>query len=668
MIGSPTTPELDRGAPARQYERMFALAELVLAGSSLEDVLEQVARAATALLPADRGASVLLWDPVTESFAAAATTIAGQDPGTVARRTRVEGGASRWVVDEHRQLAVADVAEDPFGPSGRVAAFGIGAYVATPILAGDHALGVLYALAGRPRRWAEEDLAFLRILAARAAAAIEARRLADEAGHQRDRAEVLSFVANALVGVAERTEVLGTIVDAVAAGVAADHVELRTDGLRVGDATRVVEGPMGPGTAEIRAALEVARRHAVGAVFGLALSPETLEAELGHPGGAAVVAPLRYGERTIGFLTALRGPGRPAFTGEDAALLSSIANQAVVAIENVSLLEETEEALAELSAHYEIVQVQNREVELEEMLRAVCGVVASAIPAARVAVGVRRAGREPDPVVSGGPDRAPWDGALVADLARILAAGLPEGPRAEPGSDERGPRLVVPLRHRGREVGVLVAENPPGAAAFTSRAEGIAAMMGNQVAVAVANALLMEETRRLALTDPLTGLDNRRQLFALGSRALAAARRYGRPLTCIMLDIDHFKRINDTYGHGVGDEVLRTVARRCRASVRDVDVLGRYGGEEFAVVLPEIDRELGAIVAERLRTAIGGSPVATSAGPVQVTVSAGVAELDEDTEDLGALVAAADDALYVAKRSGRDRVEVAPRSGHGPRT
>jgi diguanylate cyclase (GGDEF)-like protein len=127
-----------------------------------------------------------------------------------------------------------------------------------------------------------------------------------------------------------------------------------------------------------------------------------------------------------------------------------------------------------------------------------------------------------------------------------------------------------------------------------------------------------------------------------------------------MLDLDHFKQVNDRYGHGAGDDVLREVAHRIQATVREIDVPARYGGEEFAVVLPETGLDTAREVAERIRRAVAGAPIATRQGPVAVTLSAGVAVTDARSGELGALLEAADGALYQAKAAGRNRVAVAP--------
>ena len=123
-----------------------------------------------------------------------------------------------------------------------------------------------------------------------------------------------------------------------------------------------------------------------------------------------------------------------------------------------------------------------------------------------------------------------------------------------------------------------------------------------------------------------------------------------------MVDIDHFKQVNDTSGHAVGDQVLQQVAEHCRQELRETDVVGRYGGDEFAILLPESDPVAAAQVAERLRQRIARQPLNTTTGPVAVTISLGIAALDDENLTLDILLSRADQALYDAKQGGRNRV------------
>lgn len=166
----------------------------------------------------------------------------------------------------------------------------------------------------------------------------------------------------------------------------------------------------------------------------------------------------------------------------------------------------------------------------------------------------------------------------------------------------------------------------------------------------------LDALRRLATHDELTGLLNRREFDRILSEETERARRFGRPIALIMVDIDHFKRVNDTYGHPIGDIVLREVARRLETAIRSVDRIMRFGGEEFAMLVMEMDRAAAMEVAERACRAVRDEPVPCGeVAALSVTISAGVAVMPGDASDGSALVAAADKALYTAKAGGRNR-------------
>ena len=212
--------------------------------------------------------------------------------------------------------------------------------------------------------------------------------------------------------------------------------------------------------------------------------------------------------------------------------------------------------------------------------------------------------------------------------------------------------VVIPLVMDGQLLGVLAVERAGGAnARITRRTVDLLAQFAAHATLALRAAALQAEVERLADTDGLTGLANRRVFQLALSRELALAQRRGEPCTLILLDVDHFKAVNDTHGHQAGDEVLRRVGLALAETARGTDVAARYGGEEFVVILPACSPGEAVTVAERFRAA-----VAAGTGQVPVTVSAGVATYPHDAADETSLIAAADHALYRAKRTGRDRV------------
>lgn len=160
----------------------------------------------------------------------------------------------------------------------------------------------------------------------------------------------------------------------------------------------------------------------------------------------------------------------------------------------------------------------------------------------------------------------------------------------------------------------------------------------------------------LSTKDPLTGLANRGSALAELQNRFGLSQRYGRPLSVVVCDLDHFKSVNDTFGHGAGDFVLRTFGERLVATLREADLAGRIGGEEFLMVLPETDLTGARPFAERLRKAIAGTPVPLASGGLTVTCSLGIAERTGDDLNAGQLLARADAALYRAKGGGRNQV------------
>ena len=166
-----------------------------------------------------------------------------------------------------------------------------------------------------------------------------------------------------------------------------------------------------------------------------------------------------------------------------------------------------------------------------------------------------------------------------------------------------------------------------------------------------------QKAERQARTDVLTGLNNRRAFFENAEMIDAQSRRYKHVYVVAMIDIDHFKLVNDTWGHEAGDIALQTVGRVISGMLRESDVIGRIGGEEFAVILPETTAGEGAALAERLRVAIEETMFPTSHSEIKITISVGIASLDDQSYSLEKVVANSDAAMYLAKKSGRNRIE-----------
>ncbi|MFZ5788402.1 MAG: sensor domain-containing diguanylate cyclase [Acidobacteriota bacterium] len=232
----------------------------------------------------------------------------------------------------------------------------------------------------------------------------------------------------------------------------------------------------------------------------------------------------------------------------------------------------------------------------------------------------------------------PEDRELAAErLQRVTSTGLPGGP--------------TEFRIRRENGQIMVCEVVSGVA---PSADGIDVQ--SVVRDITDRKRLEDEFKRLAATDYLTGARNRRAFFEQAETEWRRARRHRRSLSVLMLDVDRFKRINDAHGHSVGDDVLRLLVAACRRILRAEDILGRYGGEEFVALLPEVDIDGAVSVAERLRAQASGTAVPAGRQTVRFSVSIGVTEAQLTRETLDDALRRADDALYDAKNSGRDRV------------
>ncbi|MDR2789062.1 MAG: diguanylate cyclase [Candidatus Accumulibacter sp.] len=220
--------------------------------------------------------------------------------------------------------------------------------------------------------------------------------------------------------------------------------------------------------------------------------------------------------------------------------------------------------------------------------------------------------------------------------------------------NDNGVLTGIPIIYQGDLLGIIVMNCRNG-----DISDELLFALAGQAGIAIQNARLFEKINTMATTDGLTGLHNRRHFFELVDREFVRYKRYGTPLSVFMIDIDHFKYINDTYGHAIGDQVLTHLAEKLATLVRDSDIVGRYGGEEFAVILPETKLETAASLAERIRKAVENDATHTEEfGDIKYTLSIGVSAFARNVRAVSAVFGAADKGLYEAKSTGRNRIVV----------
>ncbi|MCJ7531069.1 MAG: sensor domain-containing diguanylate cyclase [Anaerolineales bacterium] len=390
--------------------------------------------------------------------------------------------------------------------------------------------------------------------------------------------------------------------------------------------------------------------------------------------------PLHTAGRVIGMLN-LVTPPKHTFTNEESSLLQTIGDQLAVAIERARLLDETHEAFLREQRLTEVTRTISSALDLGVILRNIVNLSVELVGADTGGLGLLIPDSEK--IVSpyylfndSKKIKALRSLPLGEELARqMIETGKPVFlSKINTPSDTAQPIVAQELIAAGvhgvigapivageTRLGALVLYSLSSARRFSERYLSLVDAVGRQAGVAIQNSRLYEEIQQLAATDPLTGLYNRRHFYTLASHEFNMARRFNQSITAIMVDIDYFKRVNDTYGHLVGDIVLQNVANRCNESLRQSDILCRYGGEEFVILMIGTTLESALQIAERLRKRIADTPIETEGKSISITVSLGVAALGPymhpvSLTGLDILINRADQALFTSKQNGRNRV------------
>jgi diguanylate cyclase (GGDEF)-like protein len=362
-----------------------------------------------------------------------------------------------------------------------------------------------------------------------------------------------------------------------------------------------------------------------------------------------------------------------AFSEEHERMLSLLGGRVALAALGDRHGERLRERLAQLNALYRISQIASDREDLSHVLQSMLAVTQEVIPEGYVALLIvdpqsrsLRVRAERGYVAGVEALAIPLGKGVTGRCAQAGQAFVVNDVSAEPdyipGVLGARSEIAIPLMAEGRVIGVLNAESQqPGA--YTPDHLRTLSVIAQQAAVVLRSAQLYEEMRRLAATDALTGLWNRRHFLQQLEDTLKRARRYREAFALVLLDVDHFKAVNDGHGHSAGDRVLQAVAGAMREWVRDTDTVARIGGDEFAALLLQTDGERARPVVERLRDAVQALCVHQGDAAIPLAVSAGVAFYPAHGADPEALLSRADGALYEAKRLGRNRVALAASAG-----
>lgn len=384
--------------------------------------------------------------------------------------------------------------------------------------------------------------------------------------------------------------------------------------------------------------------------------------------------PILIQGQVVGFLN-LDSSEVDFFDEQMAERLRVFADQAALAIQNARLYQDAQRRVEEMSTLYDIGLTITAGLEMKQVLKNIFEQCRRVLPIDVFLVSLYD---EPTQMIT--PGLLYHDGEFVEQVPRSavtnpgMAGAVIQARRTIYIGDTLQPEQVngynilrvggqparsfvgVPMLMLDKVLGVVSMQNfTP--YAYSSEQIRLFETITNQASIAVQNAHLYDQMRQMAITDLVTGLFTRRHFTLLAQAELERSLRYKRALGVLMVDIDWFKRVNDTYGHSVGDQVLGGVAKLCADALRGTDMVGRWGGEEFAILLPEADADGAALIAERVRATVEETGIPLSDGTcIRVTVSLGVAALNPQIQTLGALVDCADQALYQAKQTGRNRV------------
>ena len=352
------------------------------------------------------------------------------------------------------------------------------------------------------------------------------------------------------------------------------------------------------------------------------------------------------------------------FDGETIELLTLFSTQASIALENARLYSLERCRAHQLEAINIIAQQSTAVMELEELLNRVCAIIQQAFQVSQVSLLLRDDGDlvmrayhgELTPCFPPGGrfavNREPWS-QIIASNATMIEKNLSAAPDSFRLFRESSSRMSIPLISFGQTLGVLTLHSSKVNAFRENKLKSLESV-ADICANSIQNAHYVERVKQLAYLDGLTGIFNRRFFELRIMEEIERARRYGTGMAVIMADIDQFKRLNDEFGHLLGDEVLRQVSSIFHQQVRKIDVVCRYGGEEFAVLLTQTNAEQALTVAEKLRKMVGQWQF--PGVPRAITISAGVAAFPVHGRTRDEMIRAADSGLYAAKQSGRNRV------------
>lgn len=673
MLDALAASEQDLEQKADELAALHAVTAEITTYRDLSTLLEAIINRAVTLLGGTNGVIFLCHPERQEVTCAVSYNTHINCTGTVLKYGE---GAAGLVAQTGKPLIIADYSLW----EGRSPTIGedhpYKSLLSAPMIWQGATIGVIHVLhQEKANFFTEGDVELLSLFARQAAIAVENARLFEQVQRQANEAETLRQASSAVVSSLDQDEAIRLILEQLARVLPYDSASVQllrngyveiVGGRGWGDNRQVIgmRFPIpgdNPNTMVIQTRKPHVLRDAPASHASFREGPHShIRSWLG--------VPLIIHDQVIGML-AIDSTQPDYFTEEHIEKVSAFADHVAISIENARLYQDLQRRIEELAAVRATAADIAAELDLSHLLEAIMERAVRLLNGSGGDLGlIDDLTQEIEIVVSHNMGRNYRGVRQVMGEGAMGQAAL----RREPvivddyqSWEWRSPQfdggfwhsvIAAPLLHGARLVGSIGVVSADPQRKFNERDQELLTMFAQHAAIAVENARLYKEKRQEAITDELTGLYNRRGLFELGQREVERLQRFDEPLSAIMIDIDHFKQINDAHSHRIGDQVLRALAQRCKRILREVDLIGRYGGEEFAILLPGTSLENACLVAERLRQEIEIMPVPTDQGPLPVTVSLGVSCATADLKELAVLLDRADTAMYQAKQAGRNRV------------
>jgi diguanylate cyclase (GGDEF)-like protein/PAS domain S-box-containing protein len=543
-------------------------------------------------------------------------------------------------------------------------------WAGVPILANGEVVALYSLESAEVDHFQPEQLHLMTAFAAQASLALQNARLYARAKRQMKESETLRQASSAVVSEIDLEKVLSRILEQLERVIPYDSASIF---IAEGERLRILAA-QGFEHPEQVIGLEVSRNNPLFGEISRTRQPLILTDAMADPrfsgwaGTSAYVrgwmgVPLVAQGEMIGELT-VDSQQVGAYTQQDAHLVMDFATEASIALQHAGLYRQVVTMANRLSILHKASEQVSATLDPQQLYEAIHSAAARVMSTESFIISMRddirqdieivyrvdRMGRSPVkrlPIESGLSGTIIRTGKPILVNQAINQSEFEDLQFGDAGTVES--YLAVPLRRQDGGIFGMVSALSYQTEAYTPDDLKLLGHLAAHAAVALDNTRLFSELQRLVIIDDLTGTFNRRHFFEVARLEFERARRYRRPLTVIMLDIDHFKDVNDRLGHLIGDQVLRVVAQRCRENLRDSDVIGRYSGEEFVLLLPETNIEGARRMAERLKVAIGDIPIFAHHETVLVTISIGIADLGPDCKHLDQLISLADDALLQAK-------------------